>query len=240
MNFIRSSVASGRVVTEAALLDGSESGWKDEKYLIPFLENDGLLMELDEAFGIDFEDNAGGACSEEENAAAQLERLAEENEALKRTVRELRESLEVAGNFLKQDDDDDDDDGRRAATEKLKNVKIDKNYFDSYSGLGIHREMLSDAPRMAAYRSALESNSASLVSGKRVLDVGFGTGILSMLAARAGAAEVCAVDGSSAIAALAQEIVAENKLGQKVVVRSGLIEEEKTLGDQYRCGRPRL
>ena len=75
----------------------------------------------------------------------------------------------------------------RESASRLKNVRIDKNYFDSYAGFGIHREMLSDRPRMVAYRSAIELNASDLARGKDVLDVGSGTGILSMIAARAGA-----------------------------------------------------
>jgi SAM-dependent methyltransferase len=46
--------------------------------------------------------------------------------------------------------------------------------------------------RTEAYRDALEGNP-SLMRGARVLDVGCGTGILSMFAARAGASRVIGV-----------------------------------------------
>lgn len=73
---------------------------------------------------------------------------------------------------------------------EVKHRKIENHvdsYFDSYSGFDIHREMLSDTSRMEAYQRAINSN---FFKGKVVLDVGCGTGILSMMAASAGAAKV--------------------------------------------------
>lgn len=43
-----------------------------------------------------------------------------------------------------------------AAVAQEKEREVDDAYFDSYSGLGIHREMLSDEARTGAYRKALE------------------------------------------------------------------------------------
>ena len=62
-------------------------------------------------------------------------------------------------------------------------------------------------PRTGAYRAALEGNP-SLMRGKRVLDVGCGTGILSLFAARAGAQRVVAIDGSANIAKIAAQVKA--------------------------------
>lgn len=57
-----------------------------------------------------------------------------------------------------------------------------------------------------------------------VLDVGCGTGILSMFAARAGASRVYAVDSSSIIDR-ARTIVEDNNLGETIYLIKGLIEE---------------
>ena|ERR1700753_1829120 len=58
--------------------------------------------------------------------------------------------------------------------------------------LGIHEEMLKDSVRTGSYRNAIVNNS-HLFKGKIVLDVGCGTGILSMFAAKAGAKHVVGV-----------------------------------------------
>jgi protein arginine N-methyltransferase 3 len=71
--------------------------------------------------------------------------------------------------------------------------------------------MLKDTVRTDAYRDFIYENK-SLFSGKVVLDVGCGTGILSMFCARAGASKVIAVDNSDIIDK-ARENVFANDLG---------------------------
>lgn len=58
--------------------------------------------------------------------------------------------------------------------------------------------MLRDTVRTEAYRDAMYKNPDTF-KGKVVLDVGCGTGILSMMAAKAGAARVIGVDYSSVV-----------------------------------------
>jgi len=105
---------------------------------------------------------------------------------------------------------------------------VEKAYFGSYSTFGIHREMLADRVRTEAYRVALEENP-SLIRGATVLDVGCGTGVLSMFAARGGAGRVVGVDGSKEIAAFAQRNVEANGLaaaqGGPVSIVSGVVED---------------
>ena len=60
-------------------------------------------------------------------------------------------------------------------------------------------------PRTEAYQAALQNNP-DLMRGSVVLDVGCGTGILSLFACRAGAATVIAVDGSERIAEFARKV----------------------------------
>ena len=63
-------------------------------------------------------------------------------------------------------------------------VKEDDYYFDGYSHFSIHEEMLKDKIRTKAYMKAILDNPA-LFRDKVVLDVGSGTGILSIFAGSA-------------------------------------------------------
>ena len=71
-------------------------------------------------------------------------------------------------------------------------------YFDSYSHFSIHEEMIKDTVRTDSYRKAIVFNK-HLFHDKVVLDVGCGTGILSMFAAKAGAKKVYAIDNANII-----------------------------------------
>lgn len=90
--------------------------------------------------------------------------------------------------------------------------------------------MLTDRPRQEAYREAILSNR-SLFAGKTVLDVGAGTGILSIFCAQAGAAKVYAVEASK-IAEIAREIVKENGFETVIQVHQTKIEDFTLDGDQ--------
>lgn len=72
---------------------------------------------------------------------------------------------------------------------------IDSTYINSYSNYSIHLEMLQDKVRTEGYMKAILDNK-ELFKDKIVLDVGCGSGILSLFAARAGAKQVIAVDMS--------------------------------------------
>ncbi|PNX95530.1 putative protein arginine N-methyltransferase 6-like protein, partial [Trifolium pratense] len=71
----------------------------------------------------------------------------------------------------------------------------DMAYFHSYAHLGIHQEMIKDRVRTETYREAIMRHQDS-IAGKVVVDVGCGTGILSIFCAQAGAKRVYAVDAS--------------------------------------------
>ena len=96
-------------------------------------------------------------------------------------------------------------------------------YFSSYSHFGIHHEMLSDHVRTNSYRRSIIENP-QLFKGAKVLDVGCGTGILSLFCASAGATRVTAVDDSD-IAFYAMMIVAENKFKQSIDVVKTRLEQ---------------
>ena len=82
----------------------------------------------------------------------------------------------------------------------------DLPYYESYSGVEVHRMMLADRARTEAYRDGIE---AVVKPGMTVLDVGAGTGILSLFAARAGARKVYAAERSEILDA-AEELVRAN------------------------------
>nr|CAG8567184.1 8670_t:CDS:2 [Entrophospora candida] len=103
-------------------------------------------------------------------------------------------------------------------------------YFDSYAHFGIHEEMLKDEVRTLSYRTAIYQNK-HLFKDKIVLDIGSGTGILSMFAAKAGAKHVYGIDMSSIIDQ-ARQIIADNKLDDKITLIKGKMEEVKLPVDQ--------
>ncbi|XP_062194062.1 probable protein arginine N-methyltransferase 1 isoform X1 [Phragmites australis] len=96
-------------------------------------------------------------------------------------------------------------------------------YFDSYSHFGIHEEMLKDVVRTKSYQNVITQNSF-LFKDKIVLDVGAGTGILSLFCAKAGAKHVYAIECSQ-MADMAKEIVNANGYSEVITVIKGKVEE---------------
>ncbi len=80
-------------------------------------------------------------------------------------------------------------------------------------------------------RMCLELLEQRVQPGMRVLDVGTGSGILALAAARLGAASVLALDVSSVAVEAAQANVRANGLEERVTVRSGSL--EVTSGERY-------
>ncbi|XP_069007496.1 protein arginine N-methyltransferase 6 [Embiotoca jacksoni] len=105
---------------------------------------------------------------------------------------------------------------------KLDKTRQDRLYFDSYSDVTIHEEMIADHVRTNTYRNAILRNGES-IRGKVVLDVGAGTGVLSIFCAQAGAKKVYAVEACS-IAEQAAEIVRHNDMEDRVEVIRGTVE----------------
>jgi len=98
-------------------------------------------------------------------------------------------------------------------------------YFDSYSRTSIHREMIKDSVRTQSYRNAIYHNK-HLFKDKIVLDVGCGTGILSLFAAKAGARQVFGIEMSD-FAHLARKVVLDNNLDHVIKIIKGKLEDVK-------------
>ncbi|CAF3015234.1 unnamed protein product [Rotaria socialis] len=105
-----------------------------------------------------------------------------------------------------------------------KNISNDQRYFESYDQVQVHELMLRDRPRVSAYHDAIMNNK-HLFENKVVLDVGSGTGILSMFAAKAGAKLVYAVDACPTICNLAAQIIKCNDLQDRVQIINKRVEE---------------
>jgi len=109
-------------------------------------------------------------------------------------------------------------------TEATKDPQTSSDYYwNSYAHFGIHEEMLKDEVRMKSYRNAILNNK-HLFRDKIVLDVGCGTGIMSLFAAKSGAKKVFAVDASD-IATQAKVIVEDNNLSDVITIIKGKIED---------------
>ena len=234
INFIRGERLQGR--DPRGHLDAVQSSqgapWKDEKYLIPVIENDPMLLHSWEELEVPSGQVDGG-----ESGAFDDDIAKDLLEGLDLNDPSLRELLRQQGVASKD-----------GATGRLGNVgdssevntvltdaeDIDQQYFESYSFMDIHREMLEDKVRTNTYRSVLENNQG-LMSGAAVLDVGCGTGVLSIFAARGGASKVVAVDGSPAISNVAESIFIRNGYSSEqngmIKVLSTKIENLESLGD---------
>jgi protein arginine N-methyltransferase 3 len=235
--------------------------WAGDEFLVPVIPDDPLVMydyeEEDDEEAAEAEKAGAAAATAAATAttdatasgsnATLVERLAAENAALRARLQalveatlpdELRDECSLVGGKAAAAGASGSSSKPAAAAATLTTPNtttaiIDAAYFDSYSHFDIHREMLSDAPRTEAYRRALELNP-SLMRGARVVDVGAGTGVLSLFAARGGgggngAREVTGIEGSERMAGIARRVAAANGLGRDqggpVAIVSGRVEE---------------
>lgn len=107
-------------------------------------------------------------------------------------------------------------------------VKTDKGssdmYFKYYGSLQNQQNMLQDYTRTGLYYMAITDNRADF-EGKVVMDVGAGSGILSLFAAMAGARKVYAVEASG-MARCARRLADGNPaLGSRIQVINSKVEE---------------
>ncbi len=91
------------------------------------------------------------------------------------------------------------------------------NYLKSYGDIEMQRRMVSDRSRTNAFAAAIRE---VVQPGDVVLDVGTGTGILAMFAAKAGARKVYGIDATD-IAEVATELVKTNGLSDQIQILHG-------------------
>lgn len=85
--------------------------------------------------------------------------------------------------------------------------------------------MLQDLVRTSTYKRAIAANASSDFKNRVVLDVGCGSGILSLFAAQAGARHVYGVEAAPEMAAMARLLVSANGLAHKITIITGKVEE---------------
>lgn len=150
-------------------------------------------------------DHAGARCAFE-NAIAQDQRFAQAFNNLGAALTALNEDENAIRAY------------RRA-------LEIDPTYIEARDNLDLacagvapawHFPMMADVARNEAYDRALRRAAP----GRRVLDIGAGSGLLAMMAARAGAAKVTTCEVVPAIAAAAREIIQANGLADSITLHA--------------------
>jgi hypothetical protein len=87
----------------------------------------------------------------------------------------------------------------------------------TFSGAPLHIGMLNDRVRTSRWIAAVES---VVRAGDVVVEVGTGTGVLAMAAARAGARHVYTIEGG-AMARVAREVIRANGFAERITVMEG-------------------
>ncbi|RMZ91162.1 hypothetical protein DV736_g1614, partial [Chaetothyriales sp. CBS 134916] len=207
INYVRAEVKKGNTQPKLE----SKAIFDDDKYLQPVLVDDALLYSLEDVLP-PVTDN---------DDSDEVEALRQQLSTLKGQFDTYRNDVQKA---LIQQMDENNDPARPLASETSKKTsRIDEEYFQSYSYNSIHHTMIADRVRTDAYRDFIYLNK-DLFVGKTVLDVGCGTGILSMFSAKAGAKQVIAVDNSDIISK-ARQTIRLNKLDDRILCLKGKIEE---------------
>jgi protein arginine N-methyltransferase 3 len=167
--------------------------WDDDSFLQPTLEQDPLLL-------VDWESETE-QLSNTVNTLSQSQGVSQEKlEDYKTALAQALTDLQNMKLAMRQLVGDDPHNCEHATQQKKKGQdeeeeEEEEEYFSTYSHFSIHLEMLSDKIRTESYRNFISKNP-TLFRDKVVLDVGCGTGILSLFAAESGAKLVIGVDQS--------------------------------------------
>ncbi|KAG0175758.1 hypothetical protein DFQ29_007058 [Apophysomyces sp. BC1021] len=234
INYIRQQALTqpDLAATKTFTMSGCEKFLENDEFLKPVLENDALLFAFEELDIADDDDDVEqqvpnpnqldlSAVQPSTDLERRLLQLLQHNQT---HVKSLEDQFSDYKNMVKTTffDNIADDLGRRDDEPKAL-VDEGNYYFNSYASNDIHEQMLKDKARTEAYRDFIYENK-DVFKDKIVLDVGCGTGILSMFAAKAGAKQVFSVD-NSAIIEKAKLNVKENGLDHIITLVRGKVEE---------------
>ncbi|CAH0726157.1 unnamed protein product, partial [Brenthis ino] len=222
------------------IMNAEKALWDDEKYLKPVDNDEWLMYDFDS-----ITDKPSSPKTYHANVENGLVTLSQAHfTELQRTIQNLTEQLKESQTHLQMAKED-----MGKMQESMKTIvdggsvnnggdstivvdcvskvplECDEGYFSSYAHFGIHYDMLSDKVRTESYRNAILNNKDTL-KDKFVLDLGCGTGILSMFCATAGAKTVYALDQSEVIYH-AMDIIRENNLENTIKTVKGRLENTK-------------
>ncbi|ETE74101.1 Protein arginine N-methyltransferase 3, partial [Ophiophagus hannah] len=198
--------------------------WDEDNYLKPVIEND-LLLQFDVEELLDSSSiSCPNGVSEASSLLECLKNAEHRTELAETALARAQDDLQKMRQFA-QDLVMNTEIGSSSSASTTGNLKEDEEdvYFSSYGHFGIHEEMLKDKVRTESYRDFIYLNP-HIFRDKIVLDVGCGTGILSMFAAKAGAKKVIGVDQSEIIYQ-AMDIIRLNGLEDSIYLIKGRIEE---------------
>ncbi|XP_043938487.1 protein arginine N-methyltransferase 3 isoform X2 [Protopterus annectens] len=194
--------------------------WESELFLKPVKEDDPLLQfDVEECLDMQQDKHLEGEEALFQRIKQAEDRAEQAEAALARAVEDLQKMRQFAQDFVVNTDVRVGSSGAIADLQEGE----DSAYFSSYEHYSIHEKMLKDKVRTESYRDFIYKNP-NIFKDKVVLDVGCGTGILSMFAAKAGASRVIAVDQSSIIYQ-AMDIVRSNNLEGVITLIKGRIED---------------
>ncbi|XP_061620634.1 protein arginine N-methyltransferase 3 isoform X5 [Phyllopteryx taeniolatus] len=193
--------------------------WESEDFLQPVIQDDPLLQTDPEDL-CGHQGKVASTCEPSESNQAMLQRITFAEDAVAQSFENLHQLKLLLQDLVLNPETGSST--NLCSVAELREEE-DEAYFSSYGHYGIHEEMLKDKVRTESYRDFMYNNP-EVFRDKVVLDVGCGTCILSMFAARAGAKKVIAVDQSEIIY-LAMDIVRSNKLEDKITLLKGRIED---------------